>query len=132
MGRVLIAMLLVPHEKPFMYAAIANPMKEPASEKYRLWIDVYDLVNCDSGKDKQLWVKASIGSFETDKCLASYKKKSDTFWWPQISLPDLEVNFPIDIRQTPDIFIYIGVKDKEILGYIRIPAKDCQRNQPSP
>ena len=82
LGRILLAMLLVPHEKPYMYTAVANPMKEPASEKYRLWVDVYDLVNCDSGKDKNLWVKASIGSYETERLFASYKKKTEIFWWP--------------------------------------------------
>lgn len=63
LGRILIAMLLVPHEKPQMYPAIANPMKEPTSENYKLWVDVYDLVNCDDAKGQPLWLYASIGSF---------------------------------------------------------------------
>lgn len=48
----------------------------------------------------------------------------------------LSINFPLDIKQTPDIIINI-YSDKTFtgeyrLGYIRIPAKDCMRNNPSP
>jgi len=33
-----------------MYPGIANPMKEPTTENYQLWVDVYDLVRCDEAK----------------------------------------------------------------------------------
>jgi hypothetical protein len=47
----------------------------------------------------------------------------------------LDVIFPTDLKQTPDIIINIYIQksslfsgdQKERLGYIRMPAKDCVR-----
>jgi hypothetical protein len=76
LGRVLIAMILVPHEKPQLYPAIANPMKEPSSSNYKLWVDVYDLVNCDLANGNELWLVATMGTFKSDSFPALYRKKT--------------------------------------------------------
>ena len=47
MGRVLISMQLSPNEKPQLVATMANPIKEPNTANFSLWVDVYDLTSCE-------------------------------------------------------------------------------------
>ena len=45
LGRVLLAFSLVANERPQLNAGQANPIKEPKSMMYQLWVDLYDLIN---------------------------------------------------------------------------------------
>ena len=128
--------MLSPNENPGLYSAVANPVKEPNSSNFQLWVDCYDLVNCEEPDGKEVWVVATIGSNSSDKHIAKYKKQTKTYVWPKISIKAVSVNFPNDINQTPDIIINVYSKKtfsgEYRLGYTRISAKDVMRNNPSP
>lgn len=65
-------------------SSIAPATKEPFSGYFNLWIDTYDLVNCDEAKGKTLWVKATIGSYASGVHQARYREKTQSFEWKKI------------------------------------------------
>ena len=50
-------MQLTPSENPQLYPAVANPAKEPVQGNFKLWLDAYDLVNCEETGGRELWLK---------------------------------------------------------------------------
>jgi hypothetical protein len=86
LGRVLISMQLVLNEKPLLYPAVANPMKEPSYSNFLLWIDAYDLVNCKEANGKALHLDAQIGTSVSSKHPAKYKQQTNSYTWPKISM----------------------------------------------
>ena len=65
---------------------MSPPVKEPPSYKYFLWIDVYDLINCDEVRGKEVWAVGTIGNSKTEEYDGKYKAKTDSITWakPQI------------------------------------------------
>lgn len=76
LGRVLISMQLTPSERPSLYPAPANPVKEPNSANFQLWLDSYDLVNCEEANGRNLWLVATIGTFTSGKHKAKYRSQT--------------------------------------------------------
>ena len=115
---------------------MANPAKEPSQANFKVWIDTYDLVNCEEANGKDLWVKVTIGSYSSNKFPAKYKANTQTYTWPKISMKDLQVSLPSESNQIPDLIINVysqkTFSGEYRLGYIRIPARECMRDDPSP
>lgn len=136
LGRVLIQMQLSPNEKPQLTTTMANPIKEPATSNFLLWVDVYDLVGCEEAGGKPLYIQATIGTNTTGKWYAKYKDGSKSYTWQKISIKQLQVNYPQDLSQTPDIIINVYIEKTftgdHRIGYIRIPAQECQRKTANP
>ena len=102
---------------------------------YKVWIDVYDLINCDEllGKS-ELYVMACVGHHEAQK--AKYARKSSKRWtWkPDPRIQEISVDMPIDVDQIPDIIIYIYAsstwrKDEKI-AFCRVKAANHMNLEP--
>ena len=52
MGRILMNLHLQPHSKPQYMIRSCSPATEPKIISYQLWVDVYDLFNCDEILDR--------------------------------------------------------------------------------
>jgi hypothetical protein len=72
----MISMQLTPNEKPQLYPAVANPAKEPSQSNFKLWLDTYDLVNCEEANGKNLWLVSTVGQFTSGKHQARYVPQS--------------------------------------------------------
>lgn len=59
-----------------------------------LWVDTYDLVNCDEANGNKLWVVASIGSTFSDKHYAKFKESTNSYTWSKISIKTVNVDYP--------------------------------------
>ena len=86
---------------------------EPMQSTYALWVDLYDLANCDELLSRAVAVKASIGWYESKFSRPHLNNKSQTFTWKKtINLEfENEIVLPTDIAQVPDIFINIYTVD---------------------
>jgi len=62
-------------------SGFSQPSSEPPVSKYSLWVDVYDLVNCDDLLGRKVWVQASIGANQTIKKKAKQKDVGRCFTW---------------------------------------------------
>lgn len=69
-------MQLVPNDNPKLFPANLNPLKEPNSSNFQLWVDAYDLVNCEKAKGGNLWLVSSIGTYASSKHSAIYNKQN--------------------------------------------------------
>lgn len=111
-------------------SSFGQPPSEPAIQRYQLWIDVYDLVNCDDLLHReQVSVKIRIGSEASKERQALIKASTKSLTWGSNPKMDtLEIDLPEDIEQIPDLFIDILSKTtfgyKERLGFIRIKPKE--------
>jgi hypothetical protein len=128
--------VLAPNERPQLLTGIAPMTKEPDSGYFELWVDAYDLVNCDEAKGKTVRISSSIGSYHSSKLEGKFRDKTQAHEWKKNQLKALRVNFPKDLKQNPDIIINIYydstfTKDYRV-GYIRIPAKNCSRKFSKP
>jgi len=93
---------------------------EPAPEvtSYTLQLDVFEVQGIDAPL-YPIYVVASIGPYSTKTPHASTKKKTAEFYQ---SAPDLEVSYPSDIKQVPDLFLYVYEEtpiNHKRHGYIR-------------
>ena len=101
-----------------------------------LWIDSYDLVNCDEAAGNNLWIITTVGSNSSIRYPAKYRESTNSYTWPKISFKTMSVDFPQDLKQVPDIIINV-YSEKTFtgeyrLGYIRVPVKDCCQKNPNP
>ena len=79
LGRVLLSLQIAPNDKPQLFATMANPQKEPSSANFLLWVDVYDLVNCDETGGKPVWIQTTIGNYQSGKYQAKYKDTTKSY-----------------------------------------------------
>ena len=57
LGRVLISFNLVSNERPMLGESIGPTINPPKVQNYQMWVDLYDLINCDIvDKDDTLWI----------------------------------------------------------------------------
>ena len=62
LGRWLVAFSLISNDRPQLKNDQTNPMREPNTRSYQLWVDMYDLVGCEVVSDgSPLWCIISIG-----------------------------------------------------------------------
>ena len=47
MGRVLMSLHLLPNDRPELSTSQSQSVSKTYTKQYKLWIDIYDLVNCD-------------------------------------------------------------------------------------
>ena len=141
MGRVLIAFSLVGNERPQLNAGQANPIKEPKSMLYQLWIDLYDLINCDVvSPGSTIWVEISMGKYQEgikEKILLKWKNRTKSYRFPGVKVETLkEMRLPCDFSQIPDIFIDLysntTFNSKFRIAYLRLKARDCINVKPKP
>ena len=108
---MLVAFSLISNERPQLAAGTADPIKEPKTRHYQLWVDLYELIKCDViAADSPVWVVISIGRQKSDRQVAKPVRKSKcSYWkWPkkQRQVPAMvEMLFPSDLSQVPDIFL---------------------------
>ena len=82
LGRVLVAFSIYSSERPQLANIAANPVRPPKSRTYQLWVDLYDLIDCDViPSDSPIWAVISIGRSKSDKAPAKAKKKGNTSFW---------------------------------------------------
>jgi hypothetical protein len=103
---------------------------------FKLWLDAYDLVNCEETAGKEVWLKLSIGGYTSAKFAAKYKSSTQSYTWPKISLKELQVSLPSDRTQIPDVFVNFysqkTFSGEYRFGYVRIPARELMKDDPSP
>ena len=59
MGRILMSLHLMWNVRPQYMISSCHPGNEPRVKSYQLWIDVYDLFNCDDILNREpVWVLA--------------------------------------------------------------------------
>lgn len=83
-----------------------------------------------------VWLVATVGSYQTSKYYARYRDTSKSYAWTKISLKELKVNYPVDMQQTPDIIINLytetAMGGESRFAYIRIPVSQCQHKESKP
>ena len=141
LGRVLLAFSLVANERPQLNAGQASAIKEPKTMAYQLWVDLYDLVDCDIvSSGSTIWVEVSMGWHRTgvqEKIVLKYKSRTNSYRYPPVKVPALEqLVLPYDFTQIPDIFIdfYSNTtfSSKFRIAYLRLKARDCTSVKPKP
>ena len=112
LGRVCLALNLVPSERPQLANQGAPLSRDPKHYTYKLWVDIYSLVNCDVANCEPIEIEASIGSEAQmgGTCLV-YKPKTRSYKFKPVKMPTLlEMHLPQDLSQIPDIFIHLYTK----------------------
>jgi len=114
----------------------AQPSKEPESATYMLWVDLYDLVNCNEAAGKPVYAQATIGKYQTERRAAKYNSQTGNYRWVKIQMPEEKVHFPMDLEQTPDIIVNFYteslISGEYRFAYIRLPVTDCTKKYSSP
>jgi len=74
LGRVLIAFNIVSADRPVLQVQQGMPINDPKSMAYKLWVDLYELLDCELIKpDDPISVRCSIGAQTTNKIAMDYK-----------------------------------------------------------
>lgn len=145
LGRVLINFNLVTSERPMLGDSIAPAIKEPTPQNYQMWVDLYDIINCDLvDPEDTLWVVISIGPIESGRIEAKWNKKMKGWRFkngdqPFNAVQDdnlVEMSFPQDLSQVPDIFINVYTNSSfsgdERIAYLRLQVQNCIQKRPKP
>jgi hypothetical protein len=123
MGRVLINISLTPNEKPEKGIQALGPFKEPSQAKFIIRCDLYEL-NGTSNLGEGIQVEVNIGGKKLDLVwcdLCASKEESVFSYKLSWQCEEKVVDFPLDEKQRPDIFISILEKEgKKRQGYIRL------------
>lgn len=78
---------------------MANPAKEPVSSRFKIFVDAYDLVNCEEAGGNNLWLIATIGNAKSKgKHYAHYKESTKNYYWKKIEVKEIEEVFPRDYK----------------------------------
>lgn len=138
LGRVLLSLNLIPHERPEKTITYLAGYNEPQSIEYILRADFYELIL--PSQNESIWIKVKIGNNEVSSAyplLVKSKGSSEEnnslsqfvyrFRDKDILLEEIRVHFPTDLKQVPDITLNLFVKNtfgEKRLGYVRIKATD--------
>lgn len=137
LGRVLIQMSVTPNEYPNLTIQNANAIKEPRQANFNLWVDLHQLINCGVAQpDTTIWAQVSIGANVSDFYRAKYKKATQSYMFINKKVETMELEYPSDLTQVPDIFINFfcnkGESPETRVGYIRLTAKEYTSKYPKP
>lgn len=152
MGRVLMSFHLLPNTRPVLSLSASQVPSKIQIHTYRLWIDVYDLVNCDDllqrhrDKTNVVTIQAYINGKASEKLIIPKNKQTNTSFKfepdkkdPVHKLDILDLSLPQDINQIPHLFVNVNIteypnpydpkKHKEKLvnhriGFVRLIPKD--------
>jgi len=92
MGRVLMSFHIVENEKPLFQVSHNSATSEPEVGKYKLYLDTYEMVNCDEILNQKISVQATFGSYETKKTEAKLDPISQKFFkWKNINTEKKEI-----------------------------------------
>ena len=134
MGRLLLSLHLNQNDrsdKAQLNVGSTFPSVEPATNQYQLWLDLYDLINCDEILDcRSVWIVASCGQQKTENAYARINKQTKkSFKWKndKMQVEKLELDLPKDLSQVPDIIVSLWtesqgllMKSEERVGYVRL------------
>ena len=103
MGRLLLSLHLNQNDrsdKAQLNVGSTFPSMEPATNQYQLWLDLYDLTNCDEILDcRSVWIVASCGQQKTENAYARLNKQNKkSFKWKnnKMQVEKLELDLPRD------------------------------------
>lgn len=116
MGRVLVSMNLIPHERPDFGKEVLTGSLEPDRENYCLRVNIIEL-QLSTG-DEECWVEVKFGAniekskkskFRNSSGNKSSKFKNFRFKGSKGIIKEIKGIFPIEKSQVPDIFLNIYV-----------------------
>ena len=94
---------------------------------------MYEIIKCDVISEGQpVWVRISIGREKSERQHAKPVSKGDKYWWKwkqaARQVPAMiEMSFPVDLSQIPDIFLDFYTDTTFTtnyrFAYIRLPIK---------
>lgn len=129
MGRILLSLHFTENDRPQFQSQGTQNYTEPLKQKYQLWIDLFDLTNCDGILTRSsVWVTASIGAEISGEQYATVNQqnKQGFIWKSKKKSSSIEVEFPQDLSQVPDIFINLyattTLGGEERVGFVRLQA----------
>lgn len=135
MGRVLLSMNLIPHDKPEKGAQYLSGSNEPETLPYQLRADIVEAhLNNAEETIKVVVMFGSKSPVEMPAPVVDKKSQDSTlkkFKWKgkKVQAEPISEQYPVDTQQVPDIFINIYTtstfKGERRIGYVRVPANEA-------
>lgn len=138
MGRVLLSLNLIPHQRPEKAVTYLVGYNEPQTSEFILRVDLYELILPE--RQSKVWVSVKVGIHEqrseSPVIDRGHKKNKESgplnqvvykFEDKHVLLEEMSLHFPSDLKQVPDIFLNLYCKTtfgEKRLGYYRIKATD--------